>query len=206
QEKNIAAQVLISSFQHDAVDNALDRSDVFGLPASRVGGRRASVEDESPLDPWLSRHASHLQEKIADQYQRYPELKTIADLTSRLALQRLANDLPQQRAEAFSHIYQDVNSLAEKGLVTDSRLEIRLQDYIKHLKQDGVAEVSTVMNVAVLRRIRALRTTQTAFSDDGADRAWDLLRWLKRNVPDIDAELTSVLEIAADAREVPVAL
>ncbi|WP_348687863.1 DEAD/DEAH box helicase [Aeromonas bestiarum] len=206
QEQNISAQVLISSFQHDAVDNALDRSDVFGLPAARVGGRRISAEDESPLTPWLARHAGHLQEKIADQYQRYPELKTIADLSSRLALLRLANDLPQQRAESFTRILQDLKTLAEKGLVTDTRLEVRLEDYIRQLRQNTAVGGSAPVSAEALCRIRALRVTPAAFADDGAERAWDLLRWMKRNAPDVDDGLITLLQIAADAKEVPAAL
>lgn len=206
QEQNIAAQVLISSFQHDAVDNALERSDVFGLPAARVGGRRISAEDESPLDPWLARHASHLQEKITDQYQRYPELKTIADLSSRLALLRLANDLPQQRAEVFTRILQELKTLAEKGLVTDTRLEVRLEDYIRQLRQSTAGGASAPVSAEALRRIRALRVTQAAFVDDGAERAWDLLRWMKRNAPDVDDGLITLLQTAADTKEVPAAL
>ncbi|MDF5954159.1 AAA domain-containing protein [Pseudomonas aeruginosa] len=64
EERNIAAQVLISSFQHDAVDNALDRSDVFGLPGARVGGKRSASDEASLIDPWLERHVAHLQEKL----------------------------------------------------------------------------------------------------------------------------------------------
>lgn len=206
QEQNIAAQVLISSFQHDAVDNALERSDVFGLPAARVGGRRNSDEDESLIDPWLARHASHLQEKIAEQYQRYPELKTIADLSSRLVLLRLANDLPQQRLEAFTRLLQELKILTAKGLVTDSRIEVRLEDYINQLRQRSSCSLSTAVNTEALRRIRALRVTPTAFGDDGAERAWDLLRWIKRNAPDVDAELVALLQTAADANDVSAAL
>jgi hypothetical protein len=39
----ISQQVLISSFQHDAVENALERTDVYGLPAIKVGSRRQDV-------------------------------------------------------------------------------------------------------------------------------------------------------------------
>jgi hypothetical protein len=55
-ENSLQHQVLISSYQHDAVDNALNRAEVFGLPAVRIGGR--GRRDEGGVDPvgvWCER-------------------------------------------------------------------------------------------------------------------------------------------------------
>ena len=54
--RSIAQQVLISSFQHDAVETALDRTEVYGLPAVKVGSRSQSGTD--PVETWrLAQHA-----------------------------------------------------------------------------------------------------------------------------------------------------
>ena len=79
EEKNISGQVLVSSFQHDAVDNALDRSQVFNLPATRVGGKKQSADDEGPFSRWVDRHSTYLKEQIDEQYQNTPMLQQLDD-------------------------------------------------------------------------------------------------------------------------------
>ncbi|MDF5935503.1 AAA domain-containing protein [Pseudomonas aeruginosa] len=134
EERNIAAQVLISSFQHDAVDNALDRSDVFGLPGARVGGKRSASDEASLIDPWLERHVAHLQEKITTEYSKYPELERIRDLSTRLALARVVGASPAQQVEVFDRILDGLRGLEQSGLVLPPRLESQLEDHIEQLK------------------------------------------------------------------------
>lgn len=86
EKQNIAAQVLVSSFQHDAVDNALERSDVFGLPGARVGGKHGESDQAALIEPWLERQAAHLHRKIAQEYSRFPELEQLRAISARLAL------------------------------------------------------------------------------------------------------------------------
>jgi len=50
-------QVLISSYQHTAVDNALNRAEVFGLPAVRVGGKDVLID---PVKNWCARKRSEM--------------------------------------------------------------------------------------------------------------------------------------------------
>lgn len=201
EERNIAAQVLISSFQHDAVDNALDRSDVFGLPGARVGGKRGASDEASLIDPWLERHAAHLQEKITAEYSKYPELERIRDLSTRLALARVVGASPAQQAEAFDRILDGLRDLDQSGLALPPRLESQLEDYIEQLKQRAPSSTESRLDVQALRRIRALRVEASSFADDGPDRAWDLLSWLKRHGQGSSAELLTLLQEAADSSQ-----
>lgn len=201
QDQNIAAQVLISSFQHDAVDNALDRSDVFGLPGARVGGKRGANDDESLIDPWLERHAAHLQEKISAEYDKYPELECVKDLSTRLALARVTGASPTQQTEAFGSILHGLRDLDRNGLVLSPKLESQIEDYIEQLERRAPSSAESRPDVQILRRIRALRVDAPAFNDDGPDRAWDLLTWLKRNGQNCSAELLALLQDAADSQQ-----
>ena len=203
EELNIAAQVLISSFQHDAVDNALDRSDVFGLPGTRVGGKRGAEVDGSLIDPWLERQAAHLQEKISAEYRKYPELERVKELTTTLALARVNGVSPVQQVEAFGSILQGLQELERDGLVLPPQLESRIEDYIEHLEQLAPSSTGGRPDLQILRRVRALRVDASAFDDDGADRAWDLLTWLKRHGQNCSAELLALLQEAADSQELP---
>jgi hypothetical protein len=200
QDQNLSGQVLISSFQHDAVDNALNRTDVLGLPATRVGGKRGSADDERLIDPWLERHTSYLQEKIAVEYQRYPELKRIKDLSEALAFVRVSGYEPDRLAGELKGILTGVQELAAYGLILPPSLEAELEDYVDQLRDSNhTSYESGQVGPIALRKIRALRDTEVSFQDDGADRAWDLLSWLKRNDQGADPELVSFLEQLADA-------
>ncbi|HGP0213828.1 TPA: DEAD/DEAH box helicase [Pseudomonas aeruginosa] len=199
EERNIAAQVLISSFQHDAVDNALDRSDVFGLPGARVGGKRSASDEASLIDPWLERHVAHLQEKITTEYSKYPELERIRDLSTRLALARVVGASPAQQVEVFDRILDGLRGLEQSGLVLPPRLESQLEDHIEQLKKQAPSSAESRPDVETLRRIRALRVETSSFADDGPDRAWDLLSWLKRRGQGCSAELLALLQDAADS-------
>lgn len=200
EERNIAAQVLISSFQHDAVDNALDRSDVFGLPGARVGGKRGASDEASLIDPWLERHVAHLQEKITTEYSKYPELESIRDLSTRLALARVVGASPAQQAEVFDRILDGLRDLEQSGLVLPPRLESQFEDHIEQLKKQAPSSAESRPDEA-LRRIRALRVETSSFADDGPDRAWDLLSWLKRRGQGCSAELLTLLQYAADSSQ-----
>jgi DNA polymerase III delta prime subunit len=200
QDQNLSGQVLISSFQHDAVDNALDRSDVLGLPATRVGGKRGSGDEEALIDPWLDRHTSYLQEKVAAEYEKYPELKKIKELSEALAFIRVAGYEPDRLADELEKILTGVRELETHGLIVPPGIDAQLEEYISELRSSHhSAQNKRKLDPTVLRKIRALRETAASFQDDGADRAWDLLSWLKRNDPQTDAELLSLLEQLADA-------
>ncbi|MCL5042056.1 MAG: AAA domain-containing protein [Gammaproteobacteria bacterium] len=201
EENNIAAQVLISSFQHDAVDNALDRSDVFGLPGARVGGKRGAQEEDSLIDPWLDRQVEHLQGKVIEQYGKYPELELVRNLSTQLALARIAGASPGSQAESFVSILNGLRELEVSGLVMPPRLESQVEEYIEQLQRQAPTTSVDGHNVQVLRRVRALRVDETSFNDDGPDRAWDLLSWLKRQGIDTNPDLFAVLEEAADSTE-----
>lgn len=203
KDSNITAQVLISSFQHDAVDNALDRSDVFGLPGARVGGRRDAQDVSSTIDPWLDRQVTHLREQIDTQYEKYPELARVRELSIRLALARVAGNTPERQFETFTSILLELRELENNGLMLPVRLESQIEEYIEQLQERSPIVTDKDQHKKILRRIRALRVEPTSFSDDGPDRAWDLLTWFRRHDQDVESEFVSLLQEAADSNHLP---
>ncbi|CBJ80612.1 hypothetical protein XBJ2_730003 [Xenorhabdus bovienii str. Jollieti] len=198
QNQNIAGQVLISSFQHDAVDNALERSDVFGLPGARVGGKHRADDDESLIDSWLEQQTMHLHGKVRDEHARYPELEFFNRLSIKLAFARLAGGPNSRRAEEFSAILQDLEELEKIGSIPLSMLKSQLEDYIEQLRKQASDTTDSAIDNQLIQRIRALRVDAVSFNDDGSDRAWDLLRWIQRYDLDCAPERVSLLQAAAD--------
>ncbi len=202
QQQSLSGQVLISSFQHDAVDNALDRSDVLGLPATRVGGKRSAGNEEQLIDPWVQQKTEHLQKEISAEYEKYPELQKIKELSEALAFVRVAGYEPQRLADELERVLAMAQDLGSYGLIIHPGVEAELDDYIKGLRTHHTTQKNGSMDQQALRKVRALRDTEASFLDDGANRAWDLFSWLKRNDQHPAPELLDFLEQLADANQV----
>src|SRR5690606_1188760 len=89
------------------------------------------------------------------------------------------------------------------GLMLPASLEHALEEYITGLRSREPARSIVPLDQNALRRIRALRVEPAAFTDDGAERAWDLLSWLKRHDDSVDPELRELLDRAADSQQAP---
>lgn len=199
QTQRIAGQMLISSYQHDAVDNALDRSDVYGLPASRVGGKHDADAEDRFIVPWIDQKVNYLEEKINLEYQKYPELEEIRKLAERLLFIRISGYRTNKLIAEFEQVLCDLKEMEQFGLYLPPELESDLEEYIAELKSKQLLSSETgKTDKELLRRIRALRTTEAGFSDDGADRAWDLMSWLKREHSSTEKEFLEFLETISE--------
>lgn len=61
----LAGQTLLTSFQHDAVDNAAARSQVMGIPALRLGGRAGETPGLDLQQNWVGKKLAHMDEVLA---------------------------------------------------------------------------------------------------------------------------------------------
>jgi hypothetical protein len=178
--------VLLSSFQHDAVDNVAARTTVFGLPTVKEGARQDS--QESWMTGWRlerlaearellgARHdadLARLQHWVEDQHEAYVSapvpLQGTAELLRNVAA-RCDDVLPPDLAEALLDYASDL----------DRRV---LQDRNQSRYGDLVAA------------IRAIRVDPVAFADDGRTTAARAIRRLRRH-PELQAD-TEILELAA---------
>lgn len=188
-EKNAdAGQVLLTGFQHDAVENMIGRMSVNSLPIPKFGRRSNSDgEDDSyrhELEEWC--HA--LAEKIRA---RHPQLrKTEEEMRlDELCLQYLlrpSTGLGNQIVEIVSA----ENSPVPNGLRDRAR------------KMLGAVKRRTIEDRRrdeVVRCIRNLRVTEIGFADDGPDRALDL----KMALDDLDGDSPRGMEILEAASEMP---
>ena len=197
-------QVLISSYQHDAVDNALNRAEVFGLPAVRVGGR--GRRDEGGIDPvrfWCERKQQEIAARLDAILLNEPLTQPLEELSRRITALRLASMSAQERQTQFEHI----DDLLCQLLDLDVRLPAQIKDqWNEFLAQQKSVETQRQANepAGLVRLVRALRTTAIGFSDDGPDRAHQLQRTLKRNnviLQDSEWSLLQRLSMVAEATE-----
>ena len=172
----IAHEVLISSFQHDAVENALDRTSVFGLPAIKVGSR-SSPHDT--VERWCEARRQAVDQQLAELATTEPHVPLIQELDETVMRVRMAGLPPEQRRTTFERIANLVDDLGRKArLRVSTRWQQDWDDYLAKI-EDGARQTRTLTSLRrkhLTRLVRALRTTEASFLDDGPPRAAQLLR------------------------------
>ncbi|MCP8687138.1 DEAD/DEAH box helicase [Marinobacterium sedimentorum] len=198
--RNLRGQVLVSSYQHDAVDNALSRSDVFGLPPVRVGGRQPDGQVSGQFEHWSSKLASHLDGCVKDLELREPLLGYIKALRKQFQLLRMARLDIAGRIDALQNAEELLSQVQASGSPIPASLEARWQEYLENQLEVSHKTRSEYDRKPLLLRVRGLRIEPKGFADDGADRAYDLQRWLRREGIELKPNHQSLLQQAADAQ------
>jgi hypothetical protein len=171
----IAKSVLLTSYQHDAVDNAAGRSRVLELPALRVGGRRRETGDELATDAlaWGAALASELGSRLQGSGALLQAARKLQGVVRGYAL------VPTSPA-GTAEILEEVATLGEDLLSTG--LRDRLREHAATLRRAARQTPPDEARARDLRTAaRALRTTATAFADDGAASAQRLLARLRED-------------------------
>lgn len=181
--KSIRGQILVSGFQHDAVENIVARLSVNALPAVKFGKRSGDSEFTvdaitEKINQWCSSVAESIRNKnpqIAqtEEQVRLAELFIAYSLcpskSNTVSLMKRILGLPRDV------ISEDITSEAEE-IINSLKTELKSND------------------PSTLRLVRALRVSEAAFEDDGAARAVDLLNKIEDESVNLDL---SVLKKAA---------
>lgn len=158
-----SGRVLLTGFQHDAVENMIGRMSINSLPVPKFGKRSNSDEEDDQYQLHLEGWCHALAEKIRA---RYPQLKKTEDET------RLDNLCSQyQTLPSTSLGDQIVQIVASENSPVAEELRITAKKMLESVKRRNTEER---MRGEVMRCIRNLRVTTIGFADDGPDRALDL--------------------------------
>jgi hypothetical protein len=194
---DINDSVLVTSFQHEAVDNAVAGMSVTGLPVDRRGGRRGEDRGAEVMREWIRGKAAAVRAQLPE----HPGPNTVL-------LDRLRKLLSHWRR----------SPLGERGTIEtlrDFRSEAaafmtpeRLSDLDRLLTRPPSAEpqrdslVSDPVDIEEIERaLGELRSTRDDFAEDGARQARGLRRELRPYANDIPAELLDALDAAASWEE-----
>jgi len=162
----VKGQILLTGFQHDAVENMIERLSLNSLPVPKFGKRSGAAEDdysvfERNLEDWCSNLAAELRE-------RNPQL---ADVEQESEIKNL-----------FSQYLQTPNRSLACGLVRRiNTLGISVLDEHNARRADNLAKSLTredrlnVDSGQWLEAARRLRVRYESFADDGAERAAEAL-------------------------------
>lgn len=172
----IAQEVLISSFQHDAVENALGRTRVYGLPAIKVGGRRDHT-GEDPLAAWMHEQEANVHAVLTDLKEVHPQYEAFSSLQTLIRNLLILGSPPERRTADLDTLIRLLDEVERHGGV---RAGYAWRQRWSSLRTQVVGVRTGVVvpserRLELRRNVRALRTVLVSFMDDGPERASSLL-------------------------------
>ncbi len=182
KKKSIRGQILVSAFQHDAVENIVARLSINALPAVKFGRKSDDSEfAEDAVTEKISKWCSNVAENIRN---KNPQIAQTEDQV-RLVELFVAYSLCPSKNNTISLMKRMLNlprDVIEEGIINEA------EEIIKSMQSPLKPN-----DPSTLRLIRAMRISEAAFKDDGVARAVDLLDKIEAEISDSDL---SILEKA----------
>lgn len=172
--------VLLTSYQHDAVENVLARSNVMGLAGVRIGGKNKQSGEEEDLSDTIRRWSRPIQINLELEIDKHP----VTDWLKRLnqySIDLTLGDLTKRSEQVIN-----INSVLEDFKKEKIFLDSEIQAWWNQFKFDKSAVSPNLMHEEY-RYVRTLRTTMSGFCDDGAARCIQVaarLKLLQEKYPD----------------------
>lgn len=194
QELSPGAKVLVTSTQHDAVDNAIDGLYSGGLPVNRMGKRR-NRPDEDLKDTWRQWTEQQIRQvkDYAETLEEPSSRKTARQMRIHMDICQRNQNNPQNMAEQLEIIYGLYHAIGDPMLserIVQSLLMVRrwLDMENKH-SSDILVKAPPSPEEEVDYRIQGLLESQRlypdAFMDDGSFQAHRLASYMRRFRPDL---------------------
>ncbi|TXH14774.1 MAG: AAA family ATPase [Gammaproteobacteria bacterium] len=176
----IKGQILLTGFQHDAVENMIERLSLNGIPVPKFGKRSGATDDdysafERNLEDWCSKLAAELRERnprIAEVEQER-EIKNLFLQYVQAPSRPLAGSLARKIASLGVAVLGEVGMRRAENLAKNLTREEKLNE-----------DSSQWLNSA-----RRLRVQSESFSDDGPERSVDALEDLRDVLEESEREL-----------------
>ena len=199
-KSDIGREVLVSSFQHDAVDNVVARSDVFGLPAIRVGKRERGA---AILQQWISKQQTMVEKVLNEEKLNNDCYQLIERIRRDIALLLNSGMAENEFLLTLSNLTRSLESLgSEHHLKIPSTLHAKLSVASEKVSQKADVSVTKIDN-GLLRVVRSLRVTVGSFADDGVYRAYECLYALEQSKQNFQEEDLEILRSMSEYYESP---
>ena len=191
-------EFLVSSFQHDAVDNVVDRSDVFGLPAIRVGKKGSS----DAIQRWVTRQETGISEIIERERSESSLYILVQEIRQDIAVLLIGRLSRQEYRAKILRLSTLLGKLRGKHSVSlPVTLMVDLDIAIKSLNEKDNINLS-LSKSSTIRKIRALRTARRSYEDDGAERVFDCVQVIKK-LDILQADESTFLEALSNSFDTP---
>jgi hypothetical protein len=166
--ESVSGSVLLTSFQHEAVENAAARTEVFGLPAVKQGGRRGEEAGLDSVERWRKERIDKLEAALAQQ----PGSATLKRLRLLVSAHMVDPGTLEKTARLLREVADTGRELLPGEFIDKLRLcAVRIERDLRGLANEGTEKQERLQSA-----VRGLRVDATAFGDDGAIKATKVLR------------------------------
>lgn len=158
KQRNLQGQILISSYQHEAVDNAISRLSLNSLPTFKFGNRRSDTNQRiyRACDQWRLNVLDRLYATYGDNLKLNPDALQVQKAIAQYECE--PNDVHAQE------IVRAIASLPQ--YVFNDELNSKLREEVNRLSRYAVdVDLGSLENS--LQHVYALRTDASGFKDDG---------------------------------------
>ena len=185
-ENGLAGNTLLTSYQHDAVENAAAATRVVGLPAVNVGYRAGTEEARDGVEVWATETAGKV---------RAARASAPAEVSVHAVLHKV-REIGVAFLQAPAEKETPVAVLKQVSELASSWLPGELADELMRLRTEASAPLRTALGeedtASAVQAVRALRTKAVEFADDGPRNAFLALLRLRRlqgfHIEDAEAE------------------
>ncbi len=181
-KNDIKGQILVSGFQHDAVENIIQRLSINSLPSLKFGSKRGSTSYSSNqtfhrIEHWAENTAGKLRQKHAEVRTTEEEL-----LFDELIMEYSIYPSVENENKILTWIINSGNSA-----VLHSQERVAAKILREKLNFQGAE------NMSLQNAVNRLRTKKTSFSDDGVDCCLALMAMTESRdfLDDSDREILS---------------
>jgi hypothetical protein len=184
KSSRLGGSILLSSFQHEAVENAMAAAQVFGLPPTKIGVSRRVRTAMQPVERWKAQQIERLRRSLSTVGFEVAEVHRAVR-----SLARGYSALPGSPMEA-AILLERVLALAVGHLPSDlvQTCTARIRT-IRQADRHGSGLASPDV-MAALRLVRAIRTDAASFADDGPLNARRAARWIADlDLPDSEPQV-----------------
>lgn len=165
KSEKLTGKVLVSCFQHDAIDNLTSRLSINSLPPVKFGGK----SNKSDALDLITAKQIHWQDKIIKHVtEQKPEIKKSLQEIS------LENDISNYIANPTTR--NALHLINQIKAINSPKFSFAQIKKINDLKRDLENELQATSYVDdhLVSMIRAIRTNQYSFADDGIERLIDI--------------------------------
>lgn len=183
--------VLLTGFQHDAVENMTRRMSINGLPVPKFGRRSGQSEEdrtdfERRMDDWCAKCASRIRRSN-------PEISEVEgeETLKGLCLQYINAPSKRMALSVLKAIRESC------GKMIDTLFTSKVEALIKRFEHE---EKLNSAESKVLDLVRNIRTSSAGFIDDGRERAMDAMFGIQGElgIDALDDHTRAVLQRAID--------
>jgi hypothetical protein len=162
----VQGRLLLSGFQHDAVENAIRRMSVNGLPPIKFGGKSSQRNESDSVDATINRWCN---ERIAALEKVLP-VPTSSEKLSKLVKLIQAYTIAPGTLEQTAALLRQAESVVHSEIPVDLLARLRtIRDSISNRVRNSQSKGGETEEL--IRCVRALRVEANSFADDGSRNA-----------------------------------